>query len=96
MQCLFRVCKNQAGDSNFTKSFNAWILEARYKSNIGMLEYIRVNIMERLAPKEVVVWKLKDGFSTTSQLSFTKYLMISNVFKVSGNEDIGYEVTEGE
>ena len=53
--------------------------------------------MERLVAKEVVVWKWKDdGFSTISELSFTKYSMISNVFKVSGNDDNGYEVTEGE
>ncbi|XP_069146927.1 uncharacterized protein [Solanum lycopersicum] len=43
------VCKNQAVDNNFTESFNAWILEARYKPIIRMLEDIWVKIMERLA-----------------------------------------------
>ncbi|KAK6803370.1 hypothetical protein RDI58_001154 [Solanum bulbocastanum] len=61
---LDTVCKNQVVDNKFTESFNAWILEARYKPIIGMLEDIRVKIMERLAVKEVAVRKWKDdGFS---------------------------------
>ncbi|WMV47088.1 hypothetical protein MTR67_040473 [Solanum verrucosum] len=93
---LDTVCKNQAVDNNFTESFNAWILEARYKPIIGMLEDIRVKTMERLAAKEVVVRKWKDdGFSPKSELLFIQYLKISKVCKVSGNGDSGYEVTEG-
>ncbi|WMV41539.1 hypothetical protein MTR67_034924 [Solanum verrucosum] len=42
------------------ESLNAWILEARYKPIIGMLEDIRVKIMKKLAAKEVVVRKWKD------------------------------------
>ncbi|TMW89413.1 hypothetical protein EJD97_017215 [Solanum chilense] len=73
-------------DNNFTESFNAWILEARYKPIIEMLEDIRVKIMERLAAKEVVVKKWKDdGFSPKSELLFNEYLKISKVCKVSGN-----------
>ncbi|XP_015064661.1 uncharacterized protein LOC107009853 [Solanum pennellii] len=91
---LDTVCKNQAVDNNFTESFNAWILEARYKPIIGMLEDIRVKIMERLAAKEVVVRKWKDdGFSPKSELLFNEYLKISKVCKVSDNGDNGYEVT---
>ncbi|XP_049391435.1 uncharacterized protein LOC125855773 [Solanum stenotomum] len=93
---LDTVCKNQVVDNNFTESFNAWILEARYKPIIEMLEDIRVKIMERLAAKEVVVRKWKDdGFSPKSELLFIEYLKISKVCKVSGNGDNGYEVTEG-
>ncbi|KAH0763640.1 hypothetical protein KY290_019713 [Solanum tuberosum] len=52
--------------------------------------------MERLAAKEVVVRKWKDdGFSPKSELLFIQSLKISKVFKVSGNGDNGYEVTEG-
>ncbi|KAH0641025.1 hypothetical protein KY290_036391 [Solanum tuberosum] len=86
----------EAVDNNFTESFNAWILEARYKPIIGMLEDIRVKTMERLAAKEVAVRKWKDdGFSPKSELLFIQYLKISKVCKVSGNGDNGYEVTEG-
>ncbi|KAG5581321.1 hypothetical protein H5410_051948, partial [Solanum commersonii] len=50
---LDTVCKNQVVHNNFTESFNAWILEARYKPIIGMLEDIRVKIIERLVAKEI-------------------------------------------
>ncbi|XP_027768017.1 uncharacterized protein LOC107001440 [Solanum pennellii] len=93
---LDTVCKNQAVDKNFTESFNDWILEARYKPIIEMLKDIRVKIMERFAAKEVVVMKWKDdGFSPKSDLLFNEYLKIFKVCKVSGDEDNGYEVTEG-
>ena len=61
-----------------------------------MLEDITVKIMERLAAKEVVVRKWKDdGFSPKSEMLFNEYLKIFKVYKVSGNENNGYEVTEG-
>ena len=61
-----------------------------------MLKDIRVKIMERLAAKEIVVMKWKDdGFIPKSDLLFNEYLEIFKVCKVSGNEDNGYEVTEG-
>ncbi|KAK6803358.1 hypothetical protein RDI58_001142 [Solanum bulbocastanum] len=88
--------------SSFTEEFEDQlqkikeILEARYKPIIGMLEDIRVKIMERLAAKEVAVRKWKDdGFSPKSESLFIEYLKISKVCKVSGNGDNGYEVTEG-
>ncbi|KAK6786380.1 hypothetical protein RDI58_014905 [Solanum bulbocastanum] len=66
-----------------------------YKPIIGILEDIRVKIMERLVAKEVVVRKWKDdGFSPKSELLFIEYLKISKVCKVSGNGDNGYKVTE--
>ncbi|WMV19820.1 hypothetical protein MTR67_013205 [Solanum verrucosum] len=93
---LDTVCKNQAVDNNFTESFNVWILEAKYKPIIEMLEDIRVKIIEGLAAKEVVVRKWKDdGFSPKSELLFIEYLKIFKVCKVSGNGDNGYEVTRG-
>ncbi|KAK6786154.1 hypothetical protein RDI58_014679 [Solanum bulbocastanum] len=97
LMSLFRYSvQNQVVDNNFTESFNAWILEARYKPIIGMLEDIRIKIMERLAAKEVAVRKWKDdGFSPKSELLFIEYLKISKVCKVSGNGDNGYEFTEG-
>ena len=35
-------CKSMAIDNNFTESFNAWILAARFKPIISMLEDIRL------------------------------------------------------
>lgn len=56
---LDTVCKNQVVDNNVIKSFNAWILEVRYKLIIGILQDIRVKVIERLAEKEefVIKWK---------------------------------------
>ncbi|XP_019244492.1 PREDICTED: uncharacterized protein LOC109224366 [Nicotiana attenuata] len=46
------VCKNQGVDNNFTESFNSWILEARYKPIIKMLEDIRLKVMNQLRKHE--------------------------------------------
>ena len=35
-------------DNNMAESFNAWIVSARYKTIITMLEEIRVNMMKRI------------------------------------------------
>lgn len=39
-------------DNNFTESFNSWILEARSKPIIKMLEDIRIKVMEMLVKNE--------------------------------------------
>ena len=44
--------KNLMVDNNFTESFNSWILEARHKSIIKMLEEIRVKVMNMLVKNE--------------------------------------------
>ena len=38
-------------DNNISECFNSWILEARYKPIISMLDHIRVQCMERLHVK---------------------------------------------
>uniref|UniRef100_A0A3Q7J9Q9 Transposase MuDR plant domain-containing protein n=1 Tax=Solanum lycopersicum TaxID=4081 RepID=A0A3Q7J9Q9_SOLLC len=45
-------CKNMMVDNNFTESFNAWILEARAKPIIKMLEEIRVQVIRLLVNNE--------------------------------------------
>ncbi|KAG5596989.1 hypothetical protein H5410_038221 [Solanum commersonii] len=45
-------CKNMMIDNNFTEPFNAWILEARTKPIIKMLEEIRVQVMRLLWKNE--------------------------------------------
>ncbi|XP_075079788.1 uncharacterized protein LOC142165044 [Nicotiana tabacum] len=46
------LCKNHKVDNNFIESFNSWILEARVKPILKMLEDIIIKIMNRLREKE--------------------------------------------
>ncbi|KAG5571881.1 hypothetical protein H5410_061647 [Solanum commersonii] len=41
------VCKNNKVENNLAESFNSWILEARHKQIIGMLEDIRIKVMTK-------------------------------------------------
>nr|XP_009794136.1 PREDICTED: uncharacterized protein LOC104240929 [Nicotiana sylvestris] len=52
-------CKNPMVDNNFTESFNSWILEARHKPIVKMLEDIRVKVMNQLKyrAEEVNSWR---------------------------------------
>ena len=42
-------------DNNMAESFNAWIVSARYKTIITMLEEIRVKMMKRIGDFERVL-----------------------------------------
>ena len=44
-------CKSQMVDNNITESFNSWILHARTKPIVTMLDDIRIKVMERLKDK---------------------------------------------
>ncbi|XP_060190213.1 uncharacterized protein LOC132619282 isoform X2 [Lycium barbarum] len=92
---LDTVCKNQGVDNNFTESFNSWILEARYKPIIGMLDDIRIKVMNMLRENDEFVNKWYSLVSPNTMKLYNEYLKIAQVCKVNGNEDNGYEATEG-
>ena len=48
---VYFKCKVKSGaiDNNMCERFNAWILSARNKTIISMLEEIRIKVMTRLA-----------------------------------------------
>ncbi|KAG5570004.1 hypothetical protein H5410_059770 [Solanum commersonii] len=46
------ICKNNKVENNLVESFNSWILEARHKSIIGMLEDKRINVMTKFVKNE--------------------------------------------
>ncbi|XP_006359097.1 uncharacterized protein [Solanum tuberosum] len=48
------VCKNHSCENNFTESFNKWILEARAKPIIKMLENIRIKLQRSKQPAQDV------------------------------------------
>ncbi|WMV19855.1 hypothetical protein MTR67_013240 [Solanum verrucosum] len=89
------VCKNYEVVNNFTESVNKWILEARGKPIIKMLEEIRTNIMNQLRKKEDEVRFWATEFSPKSMQLFNEYMKIANKCKVNFNGDYGYEITEG-
>ncbi|XP_049397436.1 uncharacterized protein LOC125861621 [Solanum stenotomum] len=90
------ICKNQMVDNNFTKSFNSWILEARGKPILKMLEDIRIKIMNRLREKEEDASKWTTDYSPKCMKLFTAYMRITQLCSVDFNGDLGYEVSEGE
>nr|XP_009779792.1 PREDICTED: uncharacterized protein LOC104228936 [Nicotiana sylvestris] len=90
------VCKNQGVDNNFTESFNSWILEARYKPIIKMLEDIRLKVMNQLRKHEDEVRTWKTKYSPQSMKLYTDYLKIAHSIEVDFNGDDGFEIVEGE
>ncbi|WMV12434.1 hypothetical protein MTR67_005819 [Solanum verrucosum] len=88
-------CKNFMVDNNFTESFNSWIVEARQKPIIKMLEEIRVKVMIMLRKHEAEVKSWKNEFSPHATHLFNDYRIIAQRCKVEFNEGCGYEVTEG-
>ncbi|XP_060210677.1 uncharacterized protein LOC132637635 [Lycium barbarum] len=46
------ICKNQKVENNLVESFNSWIVEPRHKPIIGMLEEIRLKVMEMMRSNE--------------------------------------------
>ncbi|KAH0752025.1 hypothetical protein KY285_005173 [Solanum tuberosum] len=90
------MCKNSAVENNITESFNSWILEARFKPIIGMLEDIRIKVMNRLGEQEDSVMKWTSEFSPKSLKLYNEYMKIAQIYRVDCNGDNGYEVTEGD
>ncbi|KAK6773679.1 hypothetical protein RDI58_028917 [Solanum bulbocastanum] len=93
---LDTICKNQMVDNNFTELFNSWILEARGKPILKMLEDIRSKIMNMLREKEEDASKWTTDYSPNCMKLFTAYMRITQLCSVDFNGDLGYEVFEGE
>ncbi|XP_070002584.1 uncharacterized protein LOC142165949 [Nicotiana tabacum] len=90
------VCKNMAANNNFTESFNVWILDARYKPIVKMLEDIRVKGITLLREHEVQVKSWTRDFSPQSMKLYANYLKIAHTCLLHFNGDAGYEIREGE
>ncbi|XP_009759261.1 uncharacterized protein LOC107830763 [Nicotiana tabacum] len=88
-------CKNHMVDNNFTESFNKWILEARNKPIIKMLEDIRLKVMNLLNNREEECRNWKEEISPYAIELYNDYRVIAIECKVVFNGDYGYEVVEG-
>ncbi|KAG5601267.1 hypothetical protein H5410_032637, partial [Solanum commersonii] len=82
---LDTICKNQMVDNNFTESFNSWILEARGKPILEMLEDIRIKIMNRLREKEEDASKWTTNYSPKCMKLFTAYMRTTQLYSVDFN-----------
>ncbi|XP_075077294.1 uncharacterized protein LOC142164029 [Nicotiana tabacum] len=84
-------------DNNFTESFNAWILDTRYKPIIKILKDIRVKVkvMEMLREHEDKVKSWTADFSLYAMKLYEGYLRIAHKCVVHFNGDWGYEISEG-
>ncbi|XP_055835251.1 uncharacterized protein LOC129903733 [Solanum dulcamara] len=89
------VCKNFSCENNFTESFNKWILKARTKPIIKMLEDIRIKVMKRLKELEEEGKKWTEEYSSYAMKLFNNFRIIAKGCLVVANEDLGYEVAEG-
>ncbi|XP_019237296.1 PREDICTED: uncharacterized protein LOC109217497 [Nicotiana attenuata] len=88
------VCKNQSVDNNLTESFNAWILQARHKPIIKMLEDIRIKVMNMITEHEAEVMSWGNEYSPKSMELYNQFMRIALKCHVNGSADHGYEVTE--
>ncbi|XP_019225351.1 PREDICTED: uncharacterized protein LOC109206933 [Nicotiana attenuata] len=92
---LDTVCKNQSVDNNLTESFNSWILEARQKPIIKMLEDIRLKVMNMMTKHEAEASTWSNEYSPKSLELYNEFMEIAQVCKVNSNGEGGYEVSEG-
>ncbi|WMV29052.1 hypothetical protein MTR67_022437 [Solanum verrucosum] len=89
------VCKNHSCENNFTESFNKWILEARAKPIIKMLEDIRIKVMKRLKQLEEEGKRWTEEYCPYSIDLYHDFRMIAQGCQVVANGDLGYEMDEG-
>ena len=89
------VCKNWQVENNVVESFNNWVLDARFKPIIKMLEDIRVKVMTMLGEHESDVMNWTGEFSPQTMLLYNQFLKIAQKCTVYFNGDDGYEVAHG-
>ncbi|XP_059302246.1 uncharacterized protein LOC132054218 [Lycium ferocissimum] len=89
------VCKNWQVENNLVESFNKWVLDARFKPIIKMLEDIRVKVMTMLGEHESDVMNWTGEFSPQTMLLYNQFLKIAQKCTVYFNGDDGYEVAHG-
>ncbi|KAG5590703.1 hypothetical protein H5410_041217 [Solanum commersonii] len=89
------VCKNSKVENNLVESFNSWLLEARHKLIIGMLEDIRINVMTKFVKNENELMTWNCDWSPIAIEMYNEFLKIANVCELNFNGDDGFEVSEG-
>ncbi|OIT22616.1 hypothetical protein A4A49_52984 [Nicotiana attenuata] len=83
-------------DNNFTESFNSWILEARHKPIVKMLEDIRVKVMNQLKDRAEEVNSWRGEYSPYAMELYNDYRDMASKCKENFNGERGFEISEGE
>ncbi|KAK8676276.1 hypothetical protein V6N13_034327 [Hibiscus sabdariffa] len=83
-------------DNNMTEAFNAWILDARCKPIISLLEDIRVMVMSRLHVKRTWASKWRTNISPKALEKLERNIEQSTHCRLVWNGDGGFEVQHGE
>ncbi|KAG5574449.1 hypothetical protein H5410_054583 [Solanum commersonii] len=81
-------------DNNMAESLNAWILAARHKTIVSMLEEIRIKVMNRIMKAFAVTWV--DGISPMALKVFNANVERSMNCRLQWNVDFRFEVKEGQ
>ncbi|XP_075080398.1 uncharacterized protein LOC142165909 [Nicotiana tabacum] len=89
-------CKNPMVDNNFTISFNSWILEARHKPIVKMLEVIRVKVMNQLKDRADEVSSWRGEYNPYAMELYNDYREMASKCKENFNGEMGFEISEGE
>nr|XP_016487065.1 PREDICTED: uncharacterized protein LOC107807234 [Nicotiana tabacum] len=89
-------CKNPMVDNNFTESFNSWILEARHKPIVKMLEDIRVKVMNQLKDRVEEVNSWRGEYNPYAMELYNDYKEMASKCKENFNGDGVFEISEGE
>ena len=89
-------CKSMKVDNNFSESFNAWILTARFKPIISMLEDIRLQTMNRIKENKKAADRWFNEWSPACMNVFQDNKEIRLSSKVVFNGASGYEIGEGD
>ncbi|KAK8715226.1 hypothetical protein V6N13_042564 [Hibiscus sabdariffa] len=85
-----------AVDNNMAEAFNAWILDARCKTIISLLEDIRVMVMSRLHVKRTWASKWRTNISPKALEKLEHNMEQSTHCRLVWNGDGGFEVQHGE
>nr|XP_016438049.1 PREDICTED: uncharacterized protein LOC107764034 isoform X1 [Nicotiana tabacum] len=82
-------------DNNMSESFNAWILGARHKTIVSMLEEIRVKVMIRIPKMRAFAKTWVDEISPMTLKNFNTNVEKSMKCKIHWNGEHGFEIQEG-
>ncbi|KAL4301674.1 hypothetical protein GQ457_10G014170 [Hibiscus cannabinus] len=83
-------------DNNMAEAFNAWILDARCKPIISLLEDIRIMMMSRLHVKRTWASKWRTNISPKALEKLEHNMEQSTHCRLVWNGDGGFEVQHGE